>query len=86
MFAPNPDVLAQAMGDDIVLVHLHSNAIFELNATASRFWVLLSEGMALAAICDTILSEFEIERSVLETEILALLELLTNHNLIYAKE
>jgi hypothetical protein len=86
MFTPSPDVLAQAMGDDIVLVHLHSNAIFELNATASRFWLLLSEGHTVDAICNTMLGEFEITQTQLEEEIQGLLDMLQEHNLIYAKE
>jgi hypothetical protein len=85
-FAPSPDVLAQAVGDDLVLVHLHSNAIFELNTTASRFWVLLCEAHSVDTICQTLLSEFEITQTQLEDEIQGLLDMLQAHDLIYAKD
>src|SRR5215207_8182687 len=40
----DPNVVAQRIGDDVVLVHLRTNRIFELNATGGRVWALLAAG------------------------------------------
>jgi Coenzyme PQQ synthesis protein D (PqqD) len=65
----SPDVVAQRMGNDMVLVHLRTNRIFDLNATAARLWELMSEGHTVSNIQDQLLSEFEVDMPVLRSEI-----------------
>ena len=66
---PNPDVVAQRMGDETVLIHLHTNRIYELNRTGTRFWELLAAGNDPATIRATLLNEFAIDPATLDGEI-----------------
>ena len=66
---PNDDVIAQHMGDGVVLLHLRTNHFYELNRTASRFWELLSAGYDLAQVQEQMLHEFDVDAAQLASEI-----------------
>jgi hypothetical protein len=70
---PNPDVVHQRVGEEVVLVHLETNQIYALNETGARFWELLSQGKTRPEIESLLLDEFEVEPSELAQEIDALL-------------
>lgn len=64
-----PDVVAEQVGDDMVLVHLKTDRIYRLNLTGSRIWQLLAGGMDLAQARETLAAEFAVEPSVLDREV-----------------
>jgi len=79
---PNPDVVFKRLGDRMVLVHLATNQIFELNDTGARVWELLHEGITGDALVDRLSEEFEVESSTLRNEIKSLLSELVDEGLI----
>ena len=66
---PNPDVIAQRMGDEVALLHLRTNRFYELNRTGARLWDLLSAGYDLAQIQEQMLREFDVDTAQLANEI-----------------
>ena len=70
---PNPDVVYQRVGEELVLVHLKTNQIYALNETGARFWELLCEGRSRPEIESQMLEEFDVEPGELASEIDALL-------------
>ena len=78
----DPDVVAQRVGDDVVLVHLRTNRIFELNATGGRVWDLLGAGENADSIVTTLVDEFEIDETSLRAELGAFLETLRKDGLV----
>ncbi len=81
---PSPDVLARRAGDEIVLVHVHTSRIYELNRTGSVFWGLLERGLTRAEIEEQMAREFDVDRSQLTAEVAELLEMLAAEDLIQA--
>ncbi|MCI0421658.1 MAG: PqqD family protein [Acidobacteria bacterium] len=79
---PDPEVICQRMGTEIVLLHLRTDRFYELNHTAARLWELLSQKCDLALIHETLLSEFEVDPGQLANEIRALLASLKSEGLI----
>ncbi len=69
MLKPNPDVLFQRLGDQMVLLNLRTDRIFELNETAARLWELLVEGRDLRSIEFELAKEFAVGLAELRTEI-----------------
>jgi hypothetical protein len=70
----NPDVLAKRLDEGAVLVHLASNRIFELNATAARIWELTEGEPHVDAVVAQIVKEFEIEVDEAAEEVAALVD------------
>jgi hypothetical protein len=66
---PNPDVVSREVGDEVVLVHLHTNQIYTLNRTAARLWQLLAEGRGLDAARQELLQEFDVDEEELRAEV-----------------
>lgn len=78
----DPNVLAKRVGDDIVLVHVETNRVFELNRTAAFLWDALSVGSTRAELEERMALEFDVERGELAREIDALLGQFTSEQLI----
>jgi hypothetical protein len=66
---PDPNVLAKRVGDDIVLVHLETNRVFELNRTAAFLWEALAAGSTRHELEERLVLEFDVERDELAREI-----------------
>lgn len=56
----SPSVAAERIGDGMVVVHLETNQIYELNPTAARLFEMLREGESREAILTTLASEYEL--------------------------
>ena len=76
------DVLFERLEEKAILVHLHTNRIFELNGTATRLWELLEAGADAGELLSRMTSEFEVDGGQLASEIDAVLELLAQEGLI----
>jgi hypothetical protein len=85
-FRVSPDAVHNALGDQIVLINVRTNEIYELNRTGARFWQLLSAGHDLARIRQLMLQEFEVDETVLDREIEGLLASLESAGLIVADD
>jgi hypothetical protein len=78
----DPNVLAKRVGEEIVLVHLETNRIFELNRTAAALWDVLATGPTRAELERQLRAEFDVEPDQLSHEIDDLLRQLTSEHLI----
>jgi coenzyme PQQ synthesis protein D (PqqD) len=78
----DPDVVAQRLGDEVVVVHLRTNQIFILNRTGARFWELVESGSDLESVRKKMLGEFEVEESQLAKELEDFVEHLSRAELI----
>ena len=85
MVRPDPNVLAKRVDDEIVLVHLETNRIYELNRTASFLWDALAAGSTRAGLEEQLALEFDVQRDELAREIDELLEQFTSERLIHTE-
>jgi hypothetical protein len=79
---PDSDVLAKRVDDEIVLVHLETNRIYELNRTAAALWDALEAGATRAELEERLALEFDVEPDELAREIGELLRQFTSEHLI----
>ena len=85
-FRPSSDTLYERIGDEIVLIHMRTNQIYELSRTAARFWDLLCAGYDRVEIQQLLSEEFDVAEADLEREIEALLASLKEEGLITSNE
>ena len=81
-FFPDPDVICQRMGQEIVLLNLRTDRFYELNSTAARLWELLCAEPETGLLQEILLSEFEVEPGQLASDIRALIASLKQEGLI----
>ena len=75
-------VMARTVGDETVILDLASGTYFGLDPVGTRVWQLMGEGQTLAAVCETLLDEYEVTREALEGDILRLTDELRAKGLV----
>lgn len=68
LIQPSRDVVVQRMGPEMVIVHLRTDRIYELNRTAARLWELLGTGCSRAQLERRMREEFDVEPDRLTLE------------------
>jgi hypothetical protein len=79
---PAEDAVAKRVGNTMVLIHLQTNLIYELNRTGARLWELIGEGCERSELHHRLLSEFEVDPEHLSPEIDRLLHALSAARLV----
>jgi hypothetical protein len=75
-------VMFNRVGDEVVLLDLDSGTYFGLDSVGGRMWDLLSGSATVGETIETMLGEYEIEREVLERDVLRLVSELEEKGLI----
>jgi len=70
----------------LVVVNLRTNRIYELNPTAARVWELLEAGAGRTELEESLLEEFDAERSVVSQDLDRTLAQLSSEGLIGERE
>ena len=66
------DVLFRQLDDEAVLLNLKTGIYFGLNPVATRMWQLIAEHASLDRVLETMVHEYDIDRGVLEGDLLEL--------------
>jgi hypothetical protein len=82
-YQPNPDVVAQRVQDEVVLVNLRTNEIYTLNKTAARAWELIAEGRDRSGVEAGLSEEFSVDEAEVGSELDSLLAELVEKELIH---
>ncbi len=64
----SPDALFQEIGGEAVILDLASSTYFGLDAIGVRIWQLLQDHPEQATICELLLSEYEVDKALLEQD------------------
>jgi hypothetical protein len=78
-----PDnVATRTIGDETVLLNLETGVYFGLDAVGSRFLELLERDRKIAAVYQTMLTEFDVPPDKLESDLLQLSEAMRSKGLL----
>lgn len=66
-------VMTQPVDDELVMMHLKSNQYLGLNPMGRRIWDMIENPVSVRAICQQLITEFDVELAVCEQEVLAFL-------------
>jgi hypothetical protein len=77
-----PQVMSRRVGEETVLLDLESGLYFGVDQVGQRVWELAGSGQALGEIVDVIVSEFEVERSQAEADVLEFAATLVERGLL----
>ncbi|MGH7336091.1 MAG: PqqD family protein [Myxococcota bacterium] len=81
-WAVDPEVVAERVGDAVVLVHLKTNRIFELTPTAARIFELLRAGESRREIERRLLDEYDVAPDKLAAELDGVLDQLRSREIV----
>lgn len=76
------DVAAKDVDGEAVLINLTNGMYYSMDQVGGYIWSLIESGYDLDAIADMVAKRYEIEKSVANTDIEALVEQLLEENLV----
>lgn len=76
------DQVSADLAGEAVILNLKSGVYYGLNEVGGRVWQLLQEPRTVAAIRDTLLEEYEVDRDLCDRDLLAVLQELATAELI----
>ena len=80
---PHPDVVDTDLdGGETALLHLETKTYFSLNATGSRIWQSLKEGLSLAEVSRRLQQEFRIDAEGADASVLRVVAELAEAKLV----
>jgi hypothetical protein len=80
------DLLVTEFGAELVVLNLRDGVYYGLENVGARIWTLLQEPVTVAAICDAIVSEYDVEPVCCAHDTRALLGELTARGLVEVRE
>lgn len=83
---PSPEVFANAVGDETVLLHIKDGVYYGLDPVGSLIWAGLNEGRALPEICASIAGRFEVPLAQVEADARAFIVELEASNIVVAAD
>lgn len=76
------DVLWQDVGGQVVLLNVRSGEFHQLDATASRMWVVLVDSPRVTSAADELLGVYDVEDEVLRRDLASLITRLVERGLL----
>ena len=76
------DQVSADLAGEAVILNLKSGVYYGLNEVGGRVWQLLQEPRTVAAIRDTLLEEYEVDRDSCDRDLVAVLQELATAELI----
>jgi hypothetical protein len=64
------DIFWQDVVDDVVILSIENAKYFGAETTGAMIWRLMEAPTSIASICEKLMTQFEIDRSVCELEVL----------------
>jgi hypothetical protein len=71
--------------DESAILNMKNSVYYGLNSVGTRVWSLLDEPRSVGQLRDTLVGEYEVDESLCEKDLFALLEQLRNEGLIDVK-
>jgi hypothetical protein len=78
----HPDILAHAVDDETVMMSLERDNYYGLDAIGSRVWGLLTEPRTLPEICETLMSEYDVDAATCRRDVTDFLRQLAEQGLV----
>lgn len=67
-------ILASAIDDEMVMANLKTDTYYGLDPVSTRIWQLIETPQALAAICETLVTEFTVDLETCQREVAAFVQ------------
>ncbi|MGH9668630.1 MAG: PqqD family protein [Terriglobales bacterium] len=80
------DQVSCVVGEEAVILHLKDGTYYGLNAVGATVWNLIQQPRTVAELRDSVLRQYEVERSQCEQDLTRLLQELTEAGLIDIRE
>jgi len=82
LIARNTGILANQVGNEVVMMDMEKGKYFGVNKTGSYIWQLLEQPATLGALCERLVTDFGISMEQCTAEVKAFVEQMQKENII----
>lgn len=82
LIARNKDILANLVGDEVVMMDMGKGKYFGVNKTGSYIWQLLEQPATIGELCDRLVADFGISKEQCTNELKPFIEQMQKENII----
>jgi hypothetical protein len=75
-------VLSTNLGEDVVMMDIEQGAYYGLEAVAARIWVLTEQPVSVGALCERLVTEYQIAPEQCREEVLAFVNELVGRQIV----
>ena len=79
----DPALISAPLGEEIAMLHPDSGRYFVLNGVAAAVWEQLEEATTPAALCASLVAQYDVSPAQCESEVLSLLDTLLEKEMIH---
>lgn len=76
------DILTTPLDDELALLNLDTGKYYGMDQVSRRIWELIEQPQAVSALCEQLLTEFEVDEVTCRQEVLHFLQELADANLV----
>jgi len=81
-----PDVYATTIDGDVVVFNVEKGQYYGMQEVGVRIWELIEQPASIAAVCDTLMDEFSVDRATCEQHVLKFVKDLREAQLIEVRD
>lgn len=78
----NPSILFNDFDDGLMMMDIDSGNYFDIDSVGGRIWALIEAPATLDAICDSLITEYEVEDGLCRTETIGFIGELAEKGLV----
>jgi hypothetical protein len=82
VYIQNKEIIQSKIGDEVVMLDMDSGYYFGLNSVASVIWALMENEISFDLLIDALMTKFEVERSVCESDTQELIDQMLEKKII----
>lgn len=80
------DILTTPLDDELALLNLDTGKYYGMDSVSRRIWELIEQPQAVSALCEQLLTEFEVDEATCRQEVLHFLQELADADLVHVVE
>jgi hypothetical protein len=85
-YIQNTEIIQSKIGEEVVMLDMESGFYFGLNSVASIIWGMMKDGITFETLCNQLMEQFDVERSLCEADTQELIDQLLEKKIIRVVE
>lgn len=85
-YIQNAEIIQSKIGEEVVMLDMESGFYFGLNSVASIIWGMMKDGITFEVLCNQLMEQFDVERSLCEADTQELINQLLEKKIIRVVE
>lgn len=84
LYQASPDVISRQVGNSLMIIHMITNEVWQLDTTARSIWQLTQKARSSAQICEKLTEAYQVSTDEIEDDVNSILAMLVDETILVA--